>query len=149
MEFILNRRYMSRDALYAIGLSVAAHAKELAAIEADSVGKPLAQATGDIQAVIEVFKYFAGALKCLALWRKPILKYREGHADKVHGRVALQDPTRYHTMTLTEPLGVVGLIVSFNYPLRNFFAIPVLRLYESHATVELNQFSRLGNSRLH
>jgi hypothetical protein len=53
-----------RDALWALGVRVSERAEELAVLESESVGEPLSQARGDIKAVVEVFKYFAGVLSC-------------------------------------------------------------------------------------
>ena len=61
-------------------------------------GKPLTDALGDIDASVQVIEYFAG-------W-----------ADKIHGDTI---PADGDVMTLTrrEPVGVVGQIIPWNYPL--------------------------------
>jgi acyl-CoA reductase-like NAD-dependent aldehyde dehydrogenase len=61
-------------------------------------GKPLSDALGDVDAAIQVIEYFAG-------W-----------ADKIHGDTI---PADGDVMTLTrrEPVGVVGQIIPWNYPL--------------------------------
>jgi acyl-CoA reductase-like NAD-dependent aldehyde dehydrogenase len=73
------------------------HAEELAAIESSNVGKPIGGARAEIGMVAEVFHYYAGAV------------------DKHHGETI---PVAGGVdMTFREPLGVVGLIVPWNFPL--------------------------------
>lgn len=64
-------------------------------------GKPLRQAHDEVGTTIRNFEYYAG-------W-----------ADKIHGRVV---PARYEVFDyiLIEPLGVVGHIIPWNYPLDIF-----------------------------
>ncbi len=64
-------------------------------------GKPLSQAHDEVGTTIRNFEYFAG-------W-----------ADKIYGRVV---PARYEVFDyiLLEPLGVVGHIIPWNYPLDIF-----------------------------
>jgi len=73
------------------------HSEELARIESQNVGKPIAGARGEVGMVAEVFHYYAGAVD---------KKY--GETIPVAGGV---------DMTFREPLGVVGLIVPWNFPL--------------------------------
>ena len=70
---------------------------ELATLEARNAGKPIADARGEIGMVVETFRYYAGAPERLL-----------GHTIPVAGGV---------DMTFREPLGVVGLIVPWNFPL--------------------------------
>ena len=73
------------------------HAEELACIESQNVGKPISGARGEIGMVAEVFHFYAGAV------------------DKHHGETI---PVAGGVdMTFREPLGVVGLIVPWNFPL--------------------------------
>jgi betaine-aldehyde dehydrogenase len=73
------------------------HAEELARIESQNVGKPIAGARGEIGMVAQVFHFYAGAV------------------DKHHGETI---PVAGGVdMTFREPLGVVGLIVPWNFPL--------------------------------
>ena len=73
------------------------HAEELARIESQNVGKPISGARGEIGMVAEVFHFYAGAV------------------DKHHGETI---PVAGGVdMTFREPLGVVGLIVPWNFPL--------------------------------
>ncbi|WP_214370082.1 aldehyde dehydrogenase family protein [Pseudonocardia sp. H11422] len=76
------------------------HADELALIESLDNGKPLAEARGDHGFAAEVFRYYAGA------------------ATKIDGRtVTPSAPGAWHAYTRREPLGVVGQIIPWNFPL--------------------------------
>jgi aldehyde dehydrogenase (NAD+) len=71
---------------------------ELARLETLDNGKPLHDSRGDIQLVIACYRYFAG-------W-----------ADKVHGKtIPINGP--YFCYTRHEPVGVVGQIIPWNFPL--------------------------------
>jgi acyl-CoA reductase-like NAD-dependent aldehyde dehydrogenase len=72
-------------------------AEELAVLEARNAGKPIGDARGEIGMVVETFRYYAGAPERLL-----------GQTIPVAGGV---------DMTFREPLGVVGLIVPWNFPL--------------------------------
>ncbi|MBK5218644.1 MAG: aldehyde dehydrogenase [Thermoleophilia bacterium] len=69
----------------------------LAVLEARNAGKPIGDARGEIGMVVETFRYYAGAPERLL-----------GQTIPVGGGV---------DMTFREPLGVVGLIVPWNFPL--------------------------------
>jgi betaine-aldehyde dehydrogenase len=73
------------------------HGEELARIESRNVGKPISGARGEVGMVAEVFYYYAGAID-----------KHFGETIPVAGGVDL---------TFREPLGVVGLIVPWNFPL--------------------------------
>ncbi len=73
------------------------HAEELAAIESKNVGKPIAGARAEVSMVAEVFHFYAGAVD-----------KHHGESIPVGGGV---------DVTFREPLGVVGLIVPWNFPL--------------------------------
>jgi acyl-CoA reductase-like NAD-dependent aldehyde dehydrogenase len=73
------------------------HSEELASIESQNVGKPIAGARGEVGMVADVFHFYAGAVD-----------KRYGETIPVTGGV---------DMTFREPLGVVGLIVPWNFPL--------------------------------
>ena len=73
------------------------HHEELSRIESRNVGKPIAGARGEIGMVAQVFHYYAGAVD-----------KHFGETIPVAGGV---------DMTFREPLGVVGLIVPWNFPL--------------------------------
>ncbi len=73
------------------------HSEELALIESRNVGKPITGARGEVGMVADVFHFYAGAV------------------DKHHGQTI---PVAGGVdMTFREPLGVVGLIVPWNFPL--------------------------------
>jgi betaine-aldehyde dehydrogenase len=73
------------------------HGEELARIESENVGKPITGARGEVGMVAEVFHFYAGAI------------------DKHHGETI---PVAGGVdMTFREPLGVVGTIVPWNFPL--------------------------------
>ncbi len=74
-----------------------AEAEELAVLEARNAGKPIGDARGEMGMVVETFRYYAGAPERLL-----------GDTIPVAGGV---------DMTFREPLGVVGLIVPWNFPL--------------------------------
>ncbi len=77
--------------------AVEERAEELATIEARNAGKPIADARGEIGMVAETFRYYAGAPERLLGKTIPV----DGGVDA----------------TFREPLGVVGLIVPWNFPL--------------------------------
>jgi betaine-aldehyde dehydrogenase len=80
-----------------IGATVEKHLEELAQLEARNVGKPISDARGEVGMVADVFNYYAGAPERLV-----------GKTIPVAGGV---------DMTFREPLGVVALIVPWNFPL--------------------------------
>jgi betaine-aldehyde dehydrogenase len=74
------------------------HLEELAQLESRNVGKPISTARGEALAVSLVFEYYAGA------------------ANKVFGEtIPVSRPGL--DFTLREPIGVVGLIVPWNFPM--------------------------------
>jgi acyl-CoA reductase-like NAD-dependent aldehyde dehydrogenase len=71
--------------------------EELARLETDNVGKPIADSRGEVAMVADVFHYYAGAI------------------DKHHGE---NIPVAGGVdITFRDPLGVVGLITPWNFPL--------------------------------
>jgi betaine-aldehyde dehydrogenase len=74
-----------------------AHRDELARLEARNAGKPIGDADGEMGMVIDTFRYYAAAPERLL-----------GETIPVAGGQAF---------TVREPLGVVGLIVPWNFPL--------------------------------
>jgi acyl-CoA reductase-like NAD-dependent aldehyde dehydrogenase len=73
------------------------HREELALLETRNVGKPIADSRGEVGMVADVFHFYAGA------------------ADKHYGQTI---PVAGGVdMTFREALGVVGLIVPWNFPL--------------------------------
>ena len=73
------------------------HAEELARVESENVGKPIAAARGEVAMVARVFHFYAGAVD-----------KHGGSEIPVAGGI---------DVTFREPLGVVGLIVPWNFPL--------------------------------
>jgi acyl-CoA reductase-like NAD-dependent aldehyde dehydrogenase len=71
--------------------------EDLARLEARNAGKPISDARGEIGMVVDTFRYYAGAPERLL-----------GDTIPVAGGV---------DMTFREPLGVIGLIVPWNFPL--------------------------------
>jgi acyl-CoA reductase-like NAD-dependent aldehyde dehydrogenase len=83
--------------LYALTEALDAAREELAVLEARNAGKPISDARGEMGMVVDTFRYYAGAPERLL-----------GDTIPVAGGVA---------MTFREPLGVVALIVPWNFPL--------------------------------
>ena len=77
--------------------AIEAESEALSTLEARNAGKPIGDARGEIAMVVECFRYYAGAPERLL-----------GHTIPVAGGV---------DMTFREPLGVVGLITPWNFPL--------------------------------
>src|SRR4051812_34338880 len=71
--------------------------EELSVLEARNAGKPIGDARGEMAMVVETFRYYAGAPERLL-----------GDTIPVDGGEA---------WTVREPLGVVGLITPWNFPL--------------------------------
>ncbi|HEY1357013.1 MAG TPA: aldehyde dehydrogenase family protein, partial [Thermoleophilaceae bacterium] len=71
--------------------------EDLARTEARNAGKPIGDARAEMEMVVETFRYYAGAPERLL-----------GDTIPVDGGV---------DMTFREPLGVVGLITPWNFPL--------------------------------
>jgi acyl-CoA reductase-like NAD-dependent aldehyde dehydrogenase len=83
--------------LHALSDAVAERHEELAKLEARNAGKPITDARGEIGMVAECFRYYAAAPQRLL-----------GDTIPVSGGL---------DMTFREPLGVVGMIVPWNFPL--------------------------------
>jgi acyl-CoA reductase-like NAD-dependent aldehyde dehydrogenase len=73
------------------------NAEELARIESENVGKPISGARGEVGMVAQVFHFYAGAVD-----------KHYGESIPVAGGI---------DVTFREPLGVVGSIVPWNFPL--------------------------------
>ncbi|WBO21214.1 aldehyde dehydrogenase [Sphingomonas abietis] len=85
--------------LFRLADLIDAHAEELATLESLDMGKPIADARAfDIPASAKTFRYYAEAL------------------DKLYGEVGPHHPGRI-SWVVHEPLGVVGAIVPWNFPL--------------------------------
>jgi acyl-CoA reductase-like NAD-dependent aldehyde dehydrogenase len=83
--------------LHGLANALAGHQEELAQLEARNAGKPIADARGEMEMVVATFRYYAGAPE------RPL-----GETIPVAGGQAF---------TVREPLGVVALIVPWNFPL--------------------------------
>jgi betaine-aldehyde dehydrogenase len=84
-------------ALHRLADALEAGADDLARLEARNAGKPIGDARGEIAMVVDTFRYYAGAPERLT-----------GKTIPVAGGI---------DMTFRESLGVVGLIVPWNFPL--------------------------------
>jgi betaine-aldehyde dehydrogenase len=84
-------------ALRDLAEALAARLEELAVLEARNAGKPIADARGEMAMACDTFRYYAGAPERLL-----------GDTIPVAGGQA---------WTVREPLGVVGLITPWNFPL--------------------------------
>ena len=85
------------ELLHRLATAIEERLEDLATLEARNAGKPIGDARGEIGMVVQTFRYYAGAPERLL-----------GHTIPVAGGV---------DMTFREPLGVVGLIVPWNFPL--------------------------------
>src|SRR6266511_223416 len=83
--------------LHTLTDAIAESQEDLAKLEARNAGKPIGDARGEMGMVVETFRYYSGAPERLT-----------GKTIPVAGGV---------DMTFREPLGVVGLIVPWNFPL--------------------------------
>ena len=84
-------------ALHALTDTLAEHREELAVLEARNAGKAISDARGEMGMVVDTFRYYAGAPERLL-----------GDTIPVAGGQAF---------TVREPVGVVGLITPWNFPL--------------------------------
>src|SRR5262245_18323276 len=84
--------------LFQLADLVEQHAEELAVLESFNSGKTITDARGALQGVVNTLRYYAG-------W-----------ADKIEGRTV---PVRGNFLcyTLRQPVGVVGQIIPWNFPL--------------------------------
>jgi betaine-aldehyde dehydrogenase len=86
------------EVLRAIADGITANRDSFAAAESLNAGKPVSSALGEIDAAARTFRFYAGAV------------------DKVHGQT-IPSGADGTLLTFREPLGVVGLIVPWNFPL--------------------------------
>ncbi|MDE2505921.1 MAG: aldehyde dehydrogenase family protein [Planctomycetota bacterium] len=84
--------------MYRLADLVAKHAEDLAALESLNCGKTITDSRGDLEGVVNTLRYYAG-------W-----------ADKVEGKTV---PVRgsFLSYTLRQPVGVIGQIIPWNFPL--------------------------------
>lgn len=79
---------------------IEAEAAEFARLESQNCGKPLAAVTGDeIPAIVDVFRFFAGAARTMT------------------GALAGEYVPGFTSMIRRDPVGVIGSIAPWNYPL--------------------------------
>ncbi len=86
-------------ALAKLAATIRDHLDELAILETRNGGKPISSSKGEILGVSFVFDYYAGA------------------ANKITGETIPVSKVPSLDFTLREPIGVVGLIVPWNFPL--------------------------------
>jgi aminobutyraldehyde dehydrogenase len=80
--------------------AIEARAEQFARLESLNCGKPYARALGDeIPAIADCYRYFAGAARCIG------------------GTVANEYLAGHTSMIRRDPIGVVGSIAPWNYPL--------------------------------
>jgi aldehyde dehydrogenase (NAD+) len=88
-----------RNLLLKLADLIEANKEELATLESLDNGKPYAESLGvDLHLAIQCFRYYAG-------W-----------ADKIHGQTCPVDGN-FLSFTKHEPLGVIGQIIPWNFPL--------------------------------
>ena len=80
-----------------VAAAVEEHGEELSRLETHNVGKPIGDSRGEVRMVADVFHFYAGAV------------------DKHYGETI--PVTGGVDLTFREPLGVVGLIVPWNFPI--------------------------------
>ena len=84
--------------LYRVAEGIRARASEIAELDVRNMGKPIAEAEFDVADAAHCFEYYAGL------------------AGKVHGET-LNVPDNALSMVVREPVGVVGQIIPWNYPI--------------------------------
>lgn len=87
------------DALHAVADRVHEHADQLARLESANTGKPLAVAQDDIVGTIDTFRFMAGAVRATSSMSAG--EYVDEHLSVIQ----------------REPVGVVGVVTPWNYPL--------------------------------
>jgi aminobutyraldehyde dehydrogenase len=87
------------EVLHRIADRVGEHADDLARLESLNTGKPVAVAQDDVAGTIDTFRFMAGALRAPSSMAAGT--YAESHLSLI----------------LREPLGVVGVVTPWNYPL--------------------------------
>ncbi|MGH2483887.1 MAG: aldehyde dehydrogenase family protein, partial [Candidatus Limnocylindria bacterium] len=79
--------------------AIEAHADELAHVESANVGKPMSVAAFDVEFSVDNLRFFAGA------------------ARVVEGKAAGEYVATHTSMIRREPVGVIGQVAPWNYPL--------------------------------
>lgn len=85
--------------LYKLAQLIAERASEIALLEVRDNGKPLSTAKGELGAIVDCFEFYAGA------------------ATKNYGETMPPPLATYLANTVLEPVGVVGAIIPWNFPL--------------------------------
>ena len=85
--------------VYKIAQLIAERANDLAMLEVRDNGKPLSTAKGELGAIVDCFEFYAGA------------------ATKNYGATLPGPMPGYLAYTVREPVGVVGAIIPWNFPL--------------------------------
>ncbi len=85
--------------LYKMAALIGERAKELALLEVRDNGKTISTAKGELGAIVDCFEFYAGA------------------ATKNYGETMPPPLPTYLANTVREPVGVVGAIVPWNFPL--------------------------------
>src|ERR671922_1199547 len=118
--------------MHALAAAIEGRLDDLATLEARNAGKPISDARGEMGMVVETFRYYAGAPERLT-----------GKTIPVAGGV---------DMTFREPLGVVGLITPWNFPLviASWKVAPALAAGNTvvHKPAELTPLSALEFERI-
>lgn len=86
------------EILRRISEQITENRQSLATAESQNAGKPIAAALAEIDAAANCFRFYAGAV------------------DKIHGQT-IPGKADGTLMTFREPLGVVGLIIPWNFPM--------------------------------
>ncbi|VVC30634.1 Aldehyde/histidinol dehydrogenase,Aldehyde dehydrogenase N-terminal domain,Aldehyde dehydrogenase [Cinara cedri] len=84
--------------MYKLAELIDEHKNDLAYLESLDCGKPLRDSVSDIRSSVSVLKYYAG------------------YADKIHGKTIPSDGP-YVSFTKLQPIGIVGQIIPWNYPI--------------------------------
>jgi betaine-aldehyde dehydrogenase len=84
--------------LFRVAEAIRARAAELAETDTRNMGKPIVEAEFDVNDAAHCFEYYGGL------------------ASKIHGET-LEVPDNALSMVVREPVGVVGQIIPWNYPL--------------------------------
>ena len=84
--------------LFKVAEAIRARAAELAELDTRNMGKPIVEAEFDVADAAHCFEYYGGL------------------ASKIHGET-LDVPDNALSMVVREPVGVVGQIIPWNYPL--------------------------------
>ncbi|KAB2328324.1 aldehyde dehydrogenase family protein [Cytobacillus depressus] len=98
-EWKMFKPYNRGRLLYQVAEIIRENKEELAKLETLDVGKPLGQAAVDVEIAARYFEYYAGI------------------ADKILGETIPVEPGIID-YTVREPIGIVGHIIPWNYPLQ-------------------------------